>query len=237
MKTALVAGGSRGIGKAIVTQLAGEGWRVVFSYHRSRQAAEQLARDTGAYAVIADLRREQDADALAAEAFRQLTHLDALVYCAGVSHYGLTDSMSADEWDSLFAVNLRGAFLVSRRVIGPMVARGSGSLLFISSMWGQHGASCEAAYAASKGGLNAYAASLAQELGPSGVRVNCLAPGAIDTDMLKGFSGEELETLQGRSLLGRLGAPEEIARAAAFLVDGRSAYVTGQVLGVDGGFI
>lgn len=237
MKTALVAGGSRGIGKAIVSRLSGEGWRVVFSYHQSGQAAEALARESGAYAIRADLAREADADSLVEEALRQLGHLDAMVYCAGVSCYGLVETMGVKDWDALHAVNLRGAFLVSRRVITPMAARKAGSMLFISSMWGQRGAACEAAYAASKAGLIVYAISLAQELGLSGIRVNCLAPGVIDTDMLSGFSGEELRALADRSLLKRIGTPEETARAAAFLLDDRSSYITGQVLNVDGGFI
>ena len=237
MKTALVAGGSRGIGSAIVSHLSREGWRVVFSYHHSGEAAQRLSRETGAVAIRADLAQEAQADSLVEDALKQLGHLDALVYSAGVSYYGLAETMSVRDWDALQAVNLRGAFLVSRRVIAPMVARKSGSLLFISSMWGQRGASCEAAYAASKAGLIAYACSLALELGPSGIRVNCLAPGAIDTDMLSGFTKAEVEALAGRSLLKRIGRPEETAGAAAFLLDDRSSYITGQVLNVDGGFV
>jgi len=236
-KTVLVSGGARGIGAAIVRELTRDGWQAAYSYCQSGAAAKELSAQTGAIAIRADLREEADANTLAVEALRRLGRLDAAVFNAGVSYTGLSGDMSAADWDELFAVNLRGAFLLSRPIIHHMVSRHAGSLLFISSMWGLRGASCEAAYAASKAGMIAYASSLAQELGPSGIRVNSLAPGVIETDMLKEYSQDELKFLEARSLLGRKGQPVEVARAAAFLLGERASYITGQTLAVDGGFI
>lgn len=237
MRTSLVTGGSRGIGRAIVQHLSQSGWRVVFSYCHSRDAALSLARQTGAYAIRADLRHEDQAQTLADQAISILGHLDTAVFNAGISMNGLLQDMSTAQWDEVFSVNLRGAFLTIRPVVSHMVSRGTGSLLLISSMWGLRGASCEAAYAASKAGLIGLSSSLAQELGPCGIRVNSIAPGVIATDMLSEYSAEERDALAGRCLLKRIGRPEEVAKAAAFLLDHEASYITGQTLSVDGGFI
>ncbi len=236
MKTALVIGGSRGIGEAIVRILAETGWRVGFTYNTGKQRAEAIAAQTGAIPLKADLRNEEQTAGMVGQAFLQLGHLDAAVFCAGAGYSGLLQDMSAKEWDEVFSVNLRGAFLAAGPVIRRMIERKEGSLLFISSIWGLTGASCEAAYAASKAGMIGLSNSLAEELGPSGIRVNCLAPGVILTDMTRGFTQEELSRLAERSPLRRLGKPEEIASAAVFLLSDGASYITGQVLGVDGGF-
>lgn len=237
MKTALITGGSRGIGREIVHSLCQSGWRVAFSYHQAKAAALKLAATSGAIPIQADFNRDADILRLAEEAMQQLRHLDAVVLNAGISNTGLLCDLSAQDWDRLQTVNLRSAFVLLKPLIPHLVQRQSGSLLFISSMWGLRGASCEAAYAASKAGLIGLAQSLAQELGPSGIRVNAIAPGVIDTDMIEQYDAEERDALARRSLLGRIGRPEEVARAAAFLLGEDAGYITGQVLGVDGGFV
>ena len=236
MKTALVTGGSRGIGRAIVKRLVQEGWQVAFSYREREEAALGLARETGAIPLKNPALEDVQAEALREDCLGQLHRLDALVINAGLSHTGLLSDMSAAQWDQLMATNLRSAFLVSRAFIPHLVSRQQGAMLFISSIWGLLGASCEAAYAASKAGLIALAQSLAQELGPAGIRVNALAPGVIQTDMLDEYTGEELADLASRCPLGRLGRPEDIAGAAHFLLSDQASYITGQVLEVSGGF-
>lgn len=234
--TALVTGGSRGIGTAIVSRLAQDKQRVAFSYNKSVKQAEALAFDTGAIAIQADLREEAQAVALGREALLQLGHLDSLVLNAGISRTSLLTDMTAAAWDEVFAVNLRGAFLIVKQLLPHFISRKQGSILFISSIWGVFGASCEAAYAASKAGLINLSQSLAQELGPSGIRVNCLAPGVIKTRMLEDYSEDELRQLKNRTQLHRLGEPEDVAAAAAFLLSDSASYITGQTLSVDGGF-
>ncbi len=236
-KTALVTGGAKGIGRAMVEELVQSGHRTAFSYHTSKEMAEELARQTGALAILSDVRKESHVNALVEGAIKNLGHLDHAVINAGISHWGLTQEMTSLEWDEVMAVNLRGAFLTARALIPHLISRGEGSLLFVSSMWGLHGAACEAAYSVSKAGLIALTQSLAAELGPCNIRVNALAPGVIDTDMIAGFSAEELDALAKRSPLGRIGTPQEVAKAALFLLSDRASYITGQVISVDGGFV
>lgn len=235
-KTALVTGGARGIGRAIVEELAEEGCRAAFSYLTSEKEAQALAKKTGAAAIRADLRKEEQVSALVSGAVSALGHLDCAVMNAGVAYWGLTQDMSPADWDEVISVNLRGAFLTARAVIPHLLSRKSGSLLFVSSVWGVRGAACEAAYSSSKAGLIALTQALAAELGPSGIRVNAITPGVIHTDMLNGFSQAELDDLAGRCPLGRIGKPEEAAKAARFLLSDEASYITGQVLGVNGGF-
>ncbi|MDD4080707.1 MAG: 3-oxoacyl-ACP reductase FabG [Eubacteriales bacterium] len=237
MRTALVTGGARGIGRAIVSRLCREGWRVAFTYQSRDDAAQSLHHETGALPIKNPALDEAQAGALYDETLKQLGHVGALVLNAGVSYTGLLSEMSVADWDALIALNLRGAFLVSRAFIPHLVSRKAGSLLFISSIWGIWGASCEAAYATSKAGLIGLAKSLALELGPCGIRVNALAPGVIRTDMLNEYSPDDLHALAARTPLGRLGEPCEVAAAAHFLLSDKASYITGQVLGVDGGFI
>jgi len=233
VKRALITGASRGIGAATARELAARGWQVVINYCRSKEKAEALARETGGTAICADVSDEAQVKAMFAEA----GEVDALVCCAGTAHFGLLSDMSADEWRRIFAVNTDGVFYCCREAIPHMVRQKSGSIVIVSSMWGQTGGSCEAAYSASKGAVIALTKALAKELGPSNVRVNCIAPGVIDTDMNAHLSASDMAALRDETPLGRIGLPEETAKAAAFLVSEEAGFITGQVLGVNGGLV
>ena len=237
MRTVLITGGSRGIGAQMVRAFSEAGWQAAFTYRASEEAAQALARETGALAWRCDARSEADTAALAEEVHRRLSHLDALICNAGISWTGLIQEMPVEAWDDLFAVHVRGAFLATRAFLPGMISRKSGSILYISSMWGQVGASCEAAYSACKAALIGLGKALAQEVGPSGIRVNVLCPGVIRTDMLRGYTDADLAALREETPLGRLGTPEDVARAACFLCGPEAAFITGQVLGVNGGFV
>ena len=174
---------------------------------------------------------------MAEQVVHQFGHLDALICNAGISYTGLLQDMTVSQWDELFAVHVRGAFLATRAFLPGMISRQSGSILYVSSMWGQVGASCEAAYSACKAALIGLGKALAKEAGPSGVRVNCLCPGVIQTDMLREYSQEDLRILADDTPLCRLGTPQDVARAAFFLSSQDASFITGQVLGVNGGFV
>ncbi len=237
MQTVLITGGSRGIGAAMVRLFSEMGWRAAFTYLNSEEKALSLSRETGALALRCDAKSEADTAAMAAQALKQFGHLDALICNAGISYTGLLQDMTADQWDGLFAIHVRGAFLTTRAFLPGMISRQSGSILYISSMWGQVGASCEAAYSACKAALIGLGKAMAKEVGPSGVRVNCLCPGVIQTDMLREYSREDLQALADDTPLCRLGTPEDVARAAFFLSSKDASFITGQVLGVSGGMV
>lgn len=237
MQTVLITGGSRGIGAAMARLFSEKGWRVAFTYLKSEEKALDLSRETGALALRCDVKSEANTAAMAEQALKQFGHLDALICNAGISYTGLLQDMTADQWDELFAVHVRGSFLATRAFLPGMISRQSGSILYISSMWGQVGASCEAAYSACKAALIGLGKAMAKEVGPSGVRVNCLCPGVIQTDMLREYSREDLQVLADDTPLCRLGTPEDIARAAFFLSSKDASFITGQVLGVNGGFV
>jgi len=232
LPTAVVTGASRGIGADIARVLRREGWDLVINYVRAEAQAEALCRELGCRSVRADISRPEEARRLIAAAGR----VELLVCCAGIAWSGLLTDMSPEDWRRLMAVNLDGVFNCCRAAIPGMVREKSGSIITVSSVWGVHGASCEAAYSASKAGIIGLTLSLAKELGPSGVRVNCIAPGVIDTDMLAGYSPEEKRELAERTPLGRLGAGRDVAELAAFLASDRAGFITGQVIGCDGGF-
>lgn len=238
MPNIVITGGSRGIGAGMVRLFAFQGWQVLFTYRESAERARALADATGAHAFRCDARSEQDHAALLQEAKRLFRgRVDALICNAGTSYTGLLQDMTTEAWDDLFAVHVRGAFLATRAFLPGMISERHGSILYISSMWGQVGASCEAAYSACKAALIGLTKALAKEAGPSHVRVNCLCPGVIDTDMLKEYSADDLNALKDETPLGRLGTPEDIAAAAYFLCGENAAFITGQALGVNGGFV
>ena len=237
MQTVLITGASRGIGAAMVRFFSARGWRVMFTYVNSEEKAEALRKETGALPVRCDASSEQETAAMARQAVSSLGHIDALICNAGISWSGLLQDMTVEEWDRLFAVHVRGAFLATRSFLPDMISRQSGSILYISSMWGQTGASCEAAYSACKAALIGLGKAMAKEAGPSHVRVNCLCPGVIRTDMLREYSEQDLDSLSQDTPLERLGNPEDVAKAAYFLSSDDASFITGQVLGVNGGFV
>ncbi len=236
MQTALITGASRGIGAAIVRALAEKGWRVAFCYRSSEAAALQLAGETGAIAIPCDVTDSAQVQAMVETALRQLSHIDLLVNNAGVAWQGLLTDMTDDSWHTVLDTSLTAAFYACRAVIPGMVSARAGRIINISSIWGRVGASCEAAYSAAKAGLIGLTKALAKELGPSGITVNCLCPGVIRTDMLACYTPDDLAALADETPLCRLGTPEDVAHAVCWLADDKAAFITGQVIGVDGGF-
>jgi len=228
-----VTGGSRGIGAAVVRTLRAEGHEVWFGYGASVDAAAALAEETGAKALPCDVTDEDQVRA----ALKSVGPIDGLVLCAGVAYYGLIQMMSDADWQRLFDVNVTGMFRVIRAALPNLLRQQHGSIVTLSSMWGQTGASCEAAYAATKGAVIALSKSLAQELAPSGIRVNCVAPGVIETDMIGNLSLEDKAALAEETPLGRIGSPAEVADSVSFLLSDRARFITGQVLGINGGFV
>ena len=241
-KIALVTGASRGIGRGIALQLAREGWDVCVNYIQQREAAEAVAaqiRSIGqnAMAYQADVADGEAVNAMVRAAEAQLGPVSLAVNNAGISGQGLFQDTSDEVWDRHIAVNLGGARNVIRAVLPHMLSEKSGCIVNISSIWGLRGASCEVAYACSKAAVIGLTRSLALELAPSGIRVNCVAPGCIDTDMVKVLGDETRSMLIEETPLGRLGTPEDIAHAVAFFASDKASFLTGQVLTADGGFI
>ncbi len=231
MKTVVVTGGSRGIGAAIVEAFARRGDRVFFLYEKNHDAARKVAAQTGATAICCDV---ADGEAVKT-AFFQIGAVDVLVNNAGIYIGGLINLMSSQDWDRLFDVNVKGIYHCINAAMPSFLETHSGCIINISSMWGQVGASCESAYSATKGAVIALTKALAKELGPSGIRVNAIAPGVILTDMCAGYSAEVLDGLKEETPVGRNGTGADIAQAALYLAE--ADFVTGQILGVNGGFV
>lgn len=232
----LITGGSRGIGAACVEAFAAQGDRVFFIYHCNHTAAQMVCDKTGATAFAADL---SDPDAVR-EAVRHAEELlggiDVLVNNAGIAQIAMMQDVSDSDWRRMIDTNLSAAFYVSREVVPCMIRRGHGAVVHIGSMWGKTGASCEVAYSAAKAGIRGLTQSMAKELGPSGIRVNCVEPGVIDTEMNATLDEGTRSLLMDETPLCRLGLPAEIASAVVFLAGEDASFITGQILGVDGGF-
>ena len=231
MKTVVITGGSRGIGAAAVARFSARGDRVYFLYEKNREAARAVSEKTGATGIRCDV---ADAGAVKA-AFESIGDVDILICNAGLAHYGLMSMLEENVWDRLFDVNVKGIYLCVNACMHSFLKKQSGCVITVSSMWGQVGASCEAAYSATKGAVIALTKALAQELGPSGIRVNCIAPGVIRTDMCANVDPEILEELASDTPVGRNGRPEDVAGAMEYLAD--ADFVTGQVLSVNGGYV
>ncbi len=241
-KIALVTGASRGIGRAVAAELARRGWAVAIGCRVRRDKAEELAAQLtaeGCRAMVcqADVSRRAEVEAMVRAVEDNFGPISLLVNNAGIAGQSLFQDLTDERWHEFFSVNVDGAFYASRAVLPGMLHAHEGCIVNISSIWGQRGASCEVAYSATKAALIGLTRSLAAELAPSHIRVNCVAPGVIRTDMLDELSPEVLPELAQQTPLGRLGRPEDIAAAVAFLADPAADFITGQVLTCDGGFI
>ena len=236
-KTALITGASRGIGAATARILAREGWRVAVNYCRSKTEAEALAASLPeAAALPGDVSDAAQAEELVRRTEALLGPVELLVNNAGIALQQLFTDTTEEEWDRLFAVDVKGIFLMSRAVLPGMIRRHSGSIVNVSSIWGLTGASCEACYSAAKAAVIGLTKALAKEVGPSGIRVNCVAPGVIHTEMNDVLSPDTLSALAEDTPLGVLGEPEDVGEAIAFLASEKARFITGQTLSPTGGF-
>lgn len=242
MKTAFISGASHGIGKAIAKKLASQGCGLALNCKNSRHALEKLSRELEeAYGVpvlplVGDVSDYEAVSRMFVQAGEQLGGLDFLINNAGISQVGLLSELSVQDWHTVIETNLSSVFYCCKLAVPDMVRKKSGKILNISSVWGETGASCEAAYAASKGGVNALTKALAKELAPSGIQVNAIACGCIDTRMNACFSPQERAELEYEIPSGRYGTPEETAELAWMLLAGND-YLTGQIIRFDGGWI
>lgn len=232
-ETALVTGASRGIGAECARLLAREGYRVIINYNTAKDAALVLAGETGGIAVQCDVSDRAQVRAM----FDEVGDVDILVCNAGIARQQLFTDVTPEDWRQMFAVNMDGVFHCCQCAVPNMVHRKAGSIVTVSSIWGLTGASCEVAYSASKAAVIGFTKALAKELGPSGIRVNCVAPGVIDTDMNRSVPPAALEELYEATPLGRMGTPAEVAAAVCFLACGKAGFITGQVLSPNGGFV
>lgn len=231
MANVVITGGSRGIGAAAVERFAARGDRVWFLYEKNHEAAKAVAARTGATAICCDVADGAQVKA----AFSQISDVDILICNAGQMHFGLLSMMEEEQWDRLFDVNVKGIYHCVNAAMPSFLKKHAGCVITVSSMWGQVGASCEAAYSATKGAVIALTKALAKELGPSGIRCNCVSPGVIETDMCANVEPEILAEMAEEAPLGRNGHPEDVAKAMEYLAE--AEFVTGQTLPVNGGYV
>lgn len=242
MKTVVITGSARGIGAATAALFADYGYNVVINYNTSESDAFALldvlkAKGCNAIAVRADVSKPQEAQLLFNKAKEAFGSVDILVNNAGIAQQKLFTDITDADYDRMFDCNVRSVFNCCRCALPDMIHNKYGRIINISSMWGIVGASCEVHYSASKAAVIGLTKALAREVAPSGITVNCIAPGVIDTPMNKGFDEETMECLKEETPVGRIGTPEEVARAIMFFAEESSSFITGQVLGIDGGFI
>ena len=233
MKTALITGGSRGIGAACAVALARDGYNVIVNYLHSDEKAARLAESIGGRAVKCDVADHEAVERM----FGEIPPVDLLVCCAGISETGLITDITPARWRELFAVNVDGVYNCVRCALPHMIHEKSGCIVTVSSIWGIVGASCEVAYSATKAAVIGLTKALAQELGPSNIRVNCVAPGVIDTDMNRHLTASDMAALRDETPLGVIGQPEDVAETVSFLASDKAKFITGQVISPNGGFV
>lgn len=238
MKTVLITGASRGIGRGIAKKFARMGdYNVVINYNQSEELALELAEKIGGFAVKADIGNSQEVKDMIDIVNQKFGKIDVLINNAGISKFNLFSDITEDEWQEMININLSGAYRVTQGAIGGMIREHSGVIINISSMWGEVGSSCEVAYSTAKAGLIGMTKALAKELGTSNIRVNCIAPGLVDTDMNGGITEDAMDGLIEETPLMRIGKPSDIAALAYFLASDESSFITGQVVGSNGGYV
>lgn len=241
-KVALITGASRGIGRAITIEFAKQGASVIINYSKDDEGAKETLEEikkVNGYGIIikGDISSFKESQIVVEKALQVMGRIDILVNNAGISHIGLFMDATEEQIQQIISTNLLGAMYLTKHVLKDMISRKNGNIINISSMWGEIGASCEVLYSTTKGGLNLFTKALAKEVAPSNIRVNCIAPGVIDTSMNSFLEEEEKISLEEEIPLGRFGKPSEIGKLAVFLSSEDSSYITGQIIRADGGFI
>ena len=241
-KAALITGGSRGIGAACARLFAQQGYGVGIVCRKAKDQAEALAEELAALGVpvkvyVCDVAQREQVQAMTAAFLREFGRIDVLVCNAGIARQELFTDITEASWREVMGVDLDGVFYCAQAVLPDMLHRKAGKIITLSSMWGQVGASCEVAYSTAKAGVIGLTKALAKEEGPSGITVNCVAPGVIDTDMMAAFTAEDKAALAEETPVGRLGSADEVAKLLVFLAGEDAGYITGQVFGVNGGLV
>ena len=237
MKTVFITGGSRGIGRAMVELFSENGYNVAFTYKSSEEEARLLGEKCSALPIKADSASETEINNAVKAAIDAFGAVDCLINNVAISSFSLFTDVTAQEWNNMFSVNVTSAFLYTRAFLPGMIKRKSGRIINVSSMWGIVGSSCEVAYSATKAALIGLTKALAKEVGPSGITVNAIAPGVIDTKMNSALSEEDINALKDETPLMRIGAPRDVAEAALFLASDAASFITGDVMNVSGGYI
>ncbi len=240
--TVLITGGAGGIGAELCREFAKSGYKVAINYYKSESAAKALEEEiisTGgsAKAYKADVASISEVSKMVVDIMADLGHIDVLINNAAIAYQGLITDTTDAIYDRIMDVNVKGAFNTTKAILPGMINRKTGTIINVSSMWGQVGASCEVVYSASKAALIGFTKSLAKEVGPSGIRVNCIAPGIVDTPMNEMHSEDVIQELSDETPLERIGTPADVAKSALFLASDDASFITGQILGVNGGFI
>ncbi|MBR5587044.1 MAG: 3-oxoacyl-ACP reductase FabG [Clostridia bacterium] len=238
MKTVLITGSSRGIGSACVRLFAEKGYNVALNYNKSDSAATALENEFENVAKFcADVSDKNQVDAMVSAVKSRFGSVDILINNAGIAQSKLFSDITDEDFDQMVSVHLKGAFNCTQAVLSDMIDKKSGRIINISSIWGITGASCEVHYSMVKSGLIGFTKALAKELAPSGITVNAIAPGVVDTDMMSGFTADEIKEIEKEIPLGRLASPSEIALSALFLAEDGGDYITGQVISPNGGIV
>lgn len=237
MKNVLITGGSRGIGEACVYEFLKKDFRVFLNYNKNEKKALEICKKTGAVPVKADISDSAQVKEMSDFIHENYGRVSIIINNAGISQIKLFSDISENDWDNMFDINMKGMFLVTKAFIGDMIHEKYGKIINISSMWGVTGGSCEVHYSASKAAVIGFTKALAKEVGPSGINVNCIAPGVIETDMNSELNEDDIKVLCDETPLNRIGKPEEIAKLAVFLASDDASFITGQVIGQNGGIL